>query len=332
MRLERRTLTEDPAALARSCAGWWPAPRRVADAVVEDRRATSAPGRRGARALPTRARRGRRRPGAAARVARASSRRRSRASIPTCAAALELAIANVRAVAEAGLDEEREMSLPQGQRVALREVPVARAAVYVPGGRAPYPSTVVMGAVTARAAGVREVVVCAARSDGDAARDPRRLRARGRRRGLPHGRRAGDRRARLRDRDVRPVDVIVGPGNLWVQEAKRQVARRRRDRRLRRAERPARRARRRRGRGARRARPARPGASTARTASSSRSRPTATLLDALAAALAATRRGGAVAVLVADGRPRRRARACGGVRARAPPADRRPAPRRSRRA
>ena len=43
----------------------------------------------------------------------------------------------------------------------LREVPVRRAAVYAPGGRAPYPSSVVMGAVTARAAGVDEVVVAA---------------------------------------------------------------------------------------------------------------------------------------------------------------------------
>ena len=40
-------------------------------------------------------------------------------------------------------------------------MPVARAAVYAPGGRAPYPSSVVMGAVTARAAGVDEVVVAA---------------------------------------------------------------------------------------------------------------------------------------------------------------------------
>jgi histidinol dehydrogenase len=45
--------------------------------------------------------------------------------------------------------------------VRLREVAVGRAAIYVPGGRAPYPSTVVMGVVTARAAGVEEVVVCA---------------------------------------------------------------------------------------------------------------------------------------------------------------------------
>src|SRR5213079_4844 len=71
----------------------------------------------------------------------------------------EVAIENVGLVAEMGNDPEREGHLPQGHSVKLREVPVSRAAVYVPAGRNPYPSTVVMGAITARAAGVHEVVV-----------------------------------------------------------------------------------------------------------------------------------------------------------------------------
>ena len=73
---------------------------------------------------------------------------------PAVRAGLEVAAANVEAVAAAGLDAESLAVLEQGQSVRLREVPVARAAVYAPGGRAPYPSSVVMGAVTARAAGV----------------------------------------------------------------------------------------------------------------------------------------------------------------------------------
>ncbi len=89
-----------------------------------------------------------------------------------------------------------------GHEVILREAPVDRAAVYVPGGRAPYPSTVVMGVVTARVAGVsRGRRVRPAGPDGDvhpvvlgACRAGRRLRR------LPDGRRAGDRGARLRDR------------------------------------------------------------------------------------------------------------------------------------
>ncbi|HEX5622661.1 MAG TPA: histidinol dehydrogenase, partial [Solirubrobacteraceae bacterium] len=76
-------------------------------------------------------------------------------------AGLKLAAANVRAVAEAGVDAESEITLPEGQTVRLREVPVRRAAVYAPGGQHPYPSSVVMGAVTARAAGVEEVVLAA---------------------------------------------------------------------------------------------------------------------------------------------------------------------------
>ena len=51
----------------------------------------------------------------------------------------ELARENVARVAEAGVGEDREVELPQGQRIRLRELPVARAAVYAPGGRQPYP-------------------------------------------------------------------------------------------------------------------------------------------------------------------------------------------------
>ena len=98
-----------------------------------------------------------------------------------------------------GWTPRREVALPAGpHRSACARCRSRRAAIYVPAGRNPYPSTVVMGAVTARAAGVDEVVV---RARGDAPRDPRRLRAVRGRRGLPDGRRAGRRRARLRHRD-----------------------------------------------------------------------------------------------------------------------------------
>ena len=87
--------------------------------------------------------------------ARTSCAPRWTALDPAVRAGLELARANVGRVAEAGLGEDRDVELPQGQRIRLRELPVARAAVYAPGGRQPYPSSVIMGAVTARAAGVR---------------------------------------------------------------------------------------------------------------------------------------------------------------------------------
>ena len=64
-------------------------------------------------------------------------------------------------MAEASLTEPRQVALDDGQTVELTDVPVRRAAAYVPGGRAAYPSTLVMCAVTAKAAGVDELAVCA---------------------------------------------------------------------------------------------------------------------------------------------------------------------------
>lgn len=136
-------------------------------------------------------------------------------------AALELAIVNVGAVAEATVHEDRDVDLPQGQRVRVREVPVRRAAVYVPGGRAPYPSTAIMGVVSARAAGVDEVVV-ATPSDDPVLRAACRLAGADRvyEMGGAHGIAA----LAWGTETIDPVDVIVGPGNLWVQEAKRQAS------------------------------------------------------------------------------------------------------------
>jgi histidinol dehydrogenase len=98
---------------------------------------------------------------------------------------------------------------------------VRRAAIYVPGGRAPYPSTVVMGVVTARAAGVDEVVVCAPRAH------PLILAACALcevdsvfRMGGAHAVAA----LAYGTESVPRADVIAGPGNLYVQEAKRLVS------------------------------------------------------------------------------------------------------------
>src|SRR5204863_618360 len=74
-------------------------------------------------------------------------------------AGLQVAIVNVARVAEAAVHTDGAITLAQGQNIILREVPVSSAGVYVPGGRAPYPSTVVMGVVCARAAGVIDVCV-----------------------------------------------------------------------------------------------------------------------------------------------------------------------------
>jgi histidinol dehydrogenase len=140
---------------------------------------------------------------------------------------LRTAIANVKTVATAQVrDEPVTVGLPEGHTVEVVEHPVRRAAVYVPGGRAPYPSTVVMGAVTARAAGVREIVVCAPPGPGGRAHpvilaacvlcEVSEVYRMGGAQGiaaLAYG-----------TQSVPAVDVIVGPGNPYVQEAKRQLS------------------------------------------------------------------------------------------------------------
>jgi histidinol dehydrogenase len=139
---------------------------------------------------------------------------------------LRTAIANVRAVVRAQARDPVRVELEQGQRVEIVEAPVARAAIYVPGGRAAYPSTVVMGAVTAHAAGVDQIVVCAPPGPGGRAHpvvlaacvlcevaEVYRMGGAQAIAALAYG-----------TESVPSVDVIVGPGNAWVQEAKRQVA------------------------------------------------------------------------------------------------------------
>ncbi len=140
---------------------------------------------------------------------------------PGVRAGLDVAVANVRAVAEAGLARDVDVVLAQGHRVRLRDVPVRRAAIYVPGGRAPYASTVVMGVVTARVAGVDEVVACAPCAH------PVILAAcalcgadRVFRMGGAHAVAA----LAYGTATVPRADVIAGPGNLYVQEAKRLVS------------------------------------------------------------------------------------------------------------
>jgi histidinol dehydrogenase len=141
---------------------------------------------------------------------------------PAVSAGLQMATANVAEVAWAAETEDRQVSLPEGHRVVVREIPVERAAVYVPGGRAPYPSTVVMGAVTARAAGVAEIAIATPPPV-----DPLTLAACAMV-GATDVYRVGGAQAiaalAYGTETVQPVDVIVGPGNLYVQEAKRQVS------------------------------------------------------------------------------------------------------------
>ena len=223
MQCERLSLSGDPAGLAQELRELVPAPEAVADQVSEIIARVRASGDDALRFYTREYDTGGSTP---------SALRVPEAELDTAEARLDRAvrdglrhaIANVTRVAEAGLAAERTVSF-EGHEVILREVPVDRAAVYVPGGRAPYPSTVVMGVVTARVAGVREIAVCAPPgADGEvnsAVLGACRLA------GASVVYRMGGAQAiaalAFGTETVRAVDVIVGPGNLYVQEAKRQV-------------------------------------------------------------------------------------------------------------
>jgi histidinol dehydrogenase len=139
---------------------------------------------------------------------------------------LRRALENVGSAALVSVRPARTQIQREGHALVLREEAVARAAVYVPGGRAPYPSTVAMGAASARAAGVAEIVVCSPPGRTGAV-DPVVLGA-CRLAGISEVYRMGGAQAvaalALGTETIARVDVIVGPGNLYVQEAKRQLS------------------------------------------------------------------------------------------------------------
>jgi histidinol dehydrogenase len=217
VRVERLALS-DPAADARATHALAPGGATVAEAVRE---IVAAVREGGDAALRGHVERFDRAGGLPLRVGEDELAAALEALDPDVRAGLEVAIANVGAVAEAGVDQDVAVTLPEGHTVTLREVPVRRAAIYVPGGKAPYPSTVVMGVVTARAAGVQEVVVCAPGSHPvilaacalAGAREVWRMGGAHAVAALAYG-----------TETIERVDVIAGPGNLYVQEAKRVVS------------------------------------------------------------------------------------------------------------
>ena len=140
---------------------------------------------------------------------------------------LELAAANVRTVAEAQISAgAQRVELPQGQAVTVREVPVSAAGLYAPGGRAAYPSSVLMCAIPARAAGVERVAL-ASPPGPDGKVNPLVLAA-AELCGVDEIYAMGGAQAIFAlahgTETIAAVDVIAGPGNAWVREAKRAVS------------------------------------------------------------------------------------------------------------
>jgi histidinol dehydrogenase len=140
--------------------------------------------------------------------------------------ALRTAAGNIRAVAEAQLADARDLKLGEGQTIGLREVPVGSAGIYAPGGGAAYPSTVLMGCVPAKVAGVERVVLVTPGGTAEAP-VPDVVLAAAAISEADEVYTVGGAQAiaalALGTETIEPVDVIAGPGNRYVQEAKRQL-------------------------------------------------------------------------------------------------------------
>ncbi|MGD9810472.1 MAG: histidinol dehydrogenase [Sphingobium sp.] len=143
---------------------------------------------------------------------------------PELRGALELAAERIATYHEKQRPEDRDERDAAGVRLGARWNAVEAAGLYVPGGRAAYPSSVLMNAIPAKVAGVERIVIMTPTPGG--AINPLVLAA-AKLAGVTEMWRVGGAQAVAAlahgtDR-IAPVDVIVGPGNAWVAEAKRQL-------------------------------------------------------------------------------------------------------------
>lgn len=143
---------------------------------------------------------------------------------PDLRAALELAAQRIRDYHRAQLPENRDYTDASGMRLGARWSAVDGAGLYVPGGRAAYPSSLLMNAIPAKVAGVERLVVVTPTPKGEA--NPLVLAA-AHLAGADEVWRVGGAQAvaalAYGTARIKPVDVITGPGNAWVAEAKRQL-------------------------------------------------------------------------------------------------------------
>lgn len=139
-------------------------------------------------------------------------------------AALDLAAERIRAYHQRQKPSDSDMTDAAGVRSGARWRAVDAAGIYVPGGRAAYPSSVLMNAIPARVAGVGRLVMVTPTPKGDI--NPLVLAA-AHIAGVDEVWRIGGAQAIAAlahgTHSIARVDVITGPGNAWVAEAKRQL-------------------------------------------------------------------------------------------------------------
>ncbi len=138
--------------------------------------------------------------------------------------ALELAAARIRAYHERQMPEDQRWTDESGAELGWRWTPVSAAGLYVPGGLASYPSSVLMNAIPAKVAGVQRLAITVPTPDGVA--NPLVLLA-ARLSGVDEVYRVGGAQAvaalAYGTDTIKPVDKITGPGNAFVAAAKRRV-------------------------------------------------------------------------------------------------------------
>lgn len=138
--------------------------------------------------------------------------------------ALELAATRIRDYHARQLPKDESWTDASGAMLGWRWTPVSAAGLYVPGGLASYPSSVLMNAIPAVVAGVKDLCICAPTPDG--AVNPLVLLA-ARLSGVETVYRIGGAQAiaamAYGTQTIKPVDKITGPGNAFVAAAKRRV-------------------------------------------------------------------------------------------------------------
>jgi len=146
---------------------------------------------------------------------------------PAVRAALEEAIRRTRLVHEAQRPADHTTAVAPGATVTERYVPVGRAGVYVPGGLVTYPSSVVMNIVPAQVAGVGQIAVASPPQPEHGGRPAPAVLAACALLGVEEVHAAGGAQAIAMFayglEGVAPVDLVTGPGNVWVAAAKRLV-------------------------------------------------------------------------------------------------------------
>lgn len=158
------------------------------------------------------------------RVPEAEITRAHREADPEFLALMRRAIANIRDYQEHIRHRDPAPLVRGGRKLGVRYTPIERVGVYVPGGRALYPSTVLMTVVPAQVAGVREIVMASPPTGGRITDMALALAGElGIKEVLQLGGAVAVAALAYGTESIRPVQKIVGPGNAFVAEAKRQL-------------------------------------------------------------------------------------------------------------